>query len=84
VTESAKRTKNEDITYSEFVLRQRLARAYGILRSPLQARRAISTIAFKLGFNDLSHFNRAFRRRYHATPSDVRNGERTRSQPVAN
>ncbi|RVC16943.1 AraC family transcriptional regulator, partial [Mesorhizobium sp. M7A.F.Ca.AU.002.02.1.1] len=24
------------------------------------------------GFNDLSYFNRAFRRRYGATPSDVR------------
>jgi methylphosphotriester-DNA--protein-cysteine methyltransferase len=72
--------QNEGITYSVFVLGQRLARAYGILRSPLQARRAISTIAFELGFNDLSYFNRAFRRRYHATPSDVRNGATTRTQ----
>ena len=75
--------QNEGITYSQFVLGQRLARAYGVLRSPLQSRRAISTIAFELGFNDLSYFNRAFRQRYDATPSDVRNGVRTRSQPVA-
>lgn len=74
--------QNEGITYSEFVLSQRLARAYGILRSPLQSPRAISTIAFELGFNDLSYFNRAFRRRYHATPSDVRNGATTRAQTV--
>jgi AraC-like DNA-binding protein len=65
---------DEGVTCSEFVLGQRLARAYGILRNPLQSRRGISTIAFELGFNDLSYFNRAFRRRYNATPSDVRNG----------
>jgi AraC-like DNA-binding protein len=66
--------EGEGITYSEFVLGQRLTRAYGILKNPLHARRAISTMAFELGFNDLSYFNRAFRRRYNATPSEVRNG----------
>jgi AraC-like DNA-binding protein len=66
--------ENEGLTYSKFVLGQRLGRAYAILRNPLHARRGISTIAFDLGFNDLSYFNRAFRRRYNATPSDVRNG----------
>jgi AraC-like DNA-binding protein len=63
---------NEGITYSEFVLSQRLARAYGILRNPLHLHRAISKIVFELGFNDLSYFNRTFRRSYNATPSDVR------------
>ncbi|TWB93526.1 AraC-like DNA-binding protein [Bradyrhizobium macuxiense] len=66
--------ESEGVTYSEFVLGQRLVRAFGILRNPLHSRRAISTIAFELGFNDLSYFNRAFRRRYHATPSEIRNG----------
>jgi AraC-like DNA-binding protein len=70
--------QNEGITYSEFVLGQRLARAFGMLRNPLHARRAISTIAFELGFNDLSYFNRGFRRRYDATPSDIRNGAAAR------
>jgi AraC-like DNA-binding protein len=66
--------QNDGITYSVFVLGQRLARAHGILINPLHSRRAIGDIAFELGFNDLSYFNRTFRRRYHATPSDVRNG----------
>jgi AraC-like DNA-binding protein len=66
--------ESETVTYSEFVLGQRLARAYAILRNRLHARRGIGTIAFELGFNDLSYFNRAFRRRYHATPSEVRKG----------
>jgi AraC-like DNA-binding protein len=65
--------ESDGITYSEFVL-GRLARAYHNLRNPLHSRRAISTIAFDLGFNDLSYFNRAFRRRYNATPSEIRDG----------
>jgi AraC-like DNA-binding protein len=66
--------ESEGITYSEFVLGQRLARAYCLLRNPLHSRRAISTIAFELGFNDLSYFNRTFRRCYNATPSEIREG----------
>jgi AraC-like DNA-binding protein len=66
--------EREGVTYSEFVLRERLSRAYHNLRSPLHARRTISTIAFDLGFNDLSYFNRTFRRRYNATPSEIRDG----------
>lgn len=70
--------EGEGVTYSEFVLRERLARAYHDLRSPLHSRRAIGTIAFDLGFNDLSYFNRAFRRRYNATPSEIRDGVGTK------
>ena len=66
--------ESEGITYSEFVLGQRLARAYCLLTNPLHSGRAISTIAFELGFNDLSYFNRTFRRRYSATPSEIRGG----------
>jgi AraC-like DNA-binding protein len=66
--------ESDGITYSEFVLGQRLTRAYCLLRNPLHSRRAISTIAFELGFNDLSYFNRTFRRRYNATPSEIRDG----------
>lgn len=70
--------ESEGITYSEFVLGQRLARAHCLLRNPLHSRRAISTIAFELGFNDLSYFNRAFRRRYNVTPSEIRAGAGTK------
>jgi AraC-like DNA-binding protein len=70
--------ESEGITYSEFVLGQRLARAYHDLRSPFHSRRAISTIAFDLGFNDLSYFNRTFRRHYNATPSEIRESAGTK------
>jgi AraC-like DNA-binding protein len=62
----------EDITFSEFVLGQRLARAHGMLSDSRYAERTISSIAFATGFGDLSYFNRAFRARYGATPTDVR------------
>jgi AraC-like DNA-binding protein len=64
--------ENEGLTFSSFVLGQRLSRAHRMLRDPCRADRNISTIAFAVGFGDLSYFNRAFRRHYGATPSDVR------------
>jgi AraC-like DNA-binding protein len=68
--------ESDGTTFSRFLLDQRLARAHHMLSNPLLAERAISTIAYEAGFGDLSHFNRAFRRRYGETPSDVRAGLR--------
>ena len=68
--------ESDGTTFSRFLLEQRLARARHLLSNPLLAERAISTIAYETGFGDLSHFNRAFRRRYGETPSDVRAGSR--------
>lgn len=65
--------ESEGITYTQFVLRQRLDRGYRMLRDPRFAARSISSIAYDVGFGDLSYFNRAFRRHYNATPSDIRN-----------
>jgi AraC-like DNA-binding protein len=59
--------ENEGLTFSSFVLGQRLSRAHRILTDPRFADRNISSVAFDVGFNDLSYFNRAFRRRYAAT-----------------
>ena len=63
---------DEGATFSQFLLDERLARVHRMLRSPLHPARRTSDIAFDAGFGDLSYFNRAFRRRYGATPSDVR------------
>jgi len=35
--------------------------------------RSITSIAYEAGFGDLSYFNRALRRHYNATLSDIRN-----------
>jgi AraC-like DNA-binding protein len=62
----------EGVTLSQFVLRRRLARVHGTLADPRYAGSTIGAIAFEAGFGDLSTFNRAFRRQFGATPSDIR------------
>ena len=62
----------EGSNYSAFVLGERLTRAHRLLTNPLHAGCPIGAVAYDVGFNDLSYFNRTFRRRYGATPSDVR------------
>lgn len=66
--------ENEGTTFSEFVLTERLGKIHDALSDPKRARLSISELAFDNGFSDVSYFNHAFRRRYRATPSDVRNG----------
>jgi AraC-like DNA-binding protein len=62
--------ERERTTFGEFLRDARLDRA----RAALEAGNAatISAIAFDCGFGDLSHFNKAFRQRFGATPSDIR------------
>jgi AraC-like DNA-binding protein len=62
----------EGRTFSEFLIEQRLTHAYRMLTNPRLAARKISAIAFEVGFANLSYFNRLFRRRYGAAPSDIR------------
>lgn len=62
----------EGMTYSEFVLAERLARACRLLADRANLSIKISEIAYKVGFSDLSYFNRAFRRRFGVTPSEMR------------
>ena len=64
--------EGEGTTLSRYVLGQRLAQVHRMLADPRHAGRTISDIAYDAGFNDLSTFNREFRRRFGATPSDVR------------
>jgi AraC-like DNA-binding protein len=64
--------ENEGLTFSSFVLGQRLSRVHRILSDPHLADRNISSVAFDVGFGDLSYFNRTFRRRYAATPTEIR------------
>jgi AraC-like DNA-binding protein len=62
----------EGVTFSEYLMAQRLARAYRMLSDSQLAGVKIATIAQDVGFGDPSYFHRAFRRRYGAVPSDVR------------
>jgi len=71
--------EGEGTTFSEFLLAQRLSRAHRMLTEPRLAQSAVGAIAYDAGFGDLSYFNRSFKRRYGATPRDVRN-ETTRPE----
>jgi AraC-like DNA-binding protein len=62
----------EGTTFSQHVLVARLACARRLLLDSRHAHQSIAAIAYASGFGDLSHFNHAFRRRYGATPSEVR------------
>ena len=62
----------EGVTFSGYVLGQRLMRAYGMISDPRFAGSNITTVAFASGFGDLSYFNRTFRRRFGTTPSELR------------
>ena len=64
--------ETDGTTFSEFVLQQRLARAHRLLCEPQANASAIATIAYDVGFGDLSYFNRRFRRQYGMTPREVR------------
>jgi AraC-like DNA-binding protein len=68
--------EGEGVTFSEFVLAQRLARARRMLADPRHDAETISAIAFACGFGDLSYFNRVFRRQYTATPTAIREAAR--------
>jgi len=59
-------------TFTEFVLEQRLLMARKLLGDPRARVRKISDIAHSSGFSDLSYFNRAFRKRFGGTPSELR------------
>jgi AraC-like DNA-binding protein len=64
--------EQEGSTFSEFVLEQRLLLARRLLLQQTGRRRKVSDIAYEAGFNDLSYFNRAFRKRFGITPSGIR------------
>lgn len=63
--------ETEGTTFTEFLRNGRLELAFRRLDEGVTGE-SVAEIAFECGFADLSNFNRAFRRRYGVTPSDVR------------
>jgi AraC-like DNA-binding protein len=67
----------EDVSsFSTFVLAERLLGVQRMLVDRRYAHLNIAQIAHESGFGDVSYFNRAFRRHFGATPSDVREAAR--------
>jgi len=59
-------------SFTEHLAACRLERAFAMLTDPHHLHLAIIDIAFAVGFGDVSHFNRSFRRHFGETPSGVR------------
>ncbi len=59
-------------SFTEHLVERRLERSFAMLRDCRCLHLAIIDIAFAVGFGDVSHFNRVFRRRFGETPSGVR------------
>ncbi len=74
----------EGARFTAFVLETRLQKVLQMLADPDSRGRPISVIALKCGFNDISYFNRVFRKRYGCTPSDLRYGRVPDTRLTAN
>jgi AraC-like DNA-binding protein len=59
-------------SFTEHLVERRLERSFAMLSDRRCLHLAIIDIAFAVGFGDVSHFNRMFRRRFGETPSGVR------------
>lgn len=66
--------EENDKSFGQVVLERRLLRCAGDLDTSAQSR--ISDVAFRWGFNDISHFNRSFRQRFGASPREYRHRQR--------
>jgi AraC-like DNA-binding protein len=64
--------ENEKESFAQFLLGERLMRVHQMLIDEHFVSSPISAIALDSGFNDLSYFNRTFRRRFGMTPSEAR------------
>jgi len=58
-----------ETSFTEIVIAERLERAAVLLGS---SRAAVSQVAYRCGFNDVSHFNHLFKRTYGMSPSAYR------------
>lgn len=63
---------NEDTSLMRYVWRRRLECCRQDILSSAHAGRRISDIAFRWGFNDLSHFSRGFRLYFGCSPTECR------------
>jgi AraC-like DNA-binding protein len=60
------------VSFTERLLEKRLQRACTMLADPRHDRLKIIDVATACGFNEVSHFNRQFRRRFGASPTQYR------------
>ena len=61
-----------NLTFTDYLNAVRLDWVYQNLANPTHSRNYISTLAYRAGFSNLAWFNRAFKRRFGRSPSEVR------------
>ena len=64
--------KDEDTSLMRYIWQRRLENCRKDLLDPIHAGHRLSDIAFRWGFNDLSHFSRAFKQRFGCSPKEYR------------
>lgn len=64
--------KTLGVSLTSHIWARRLEQAAADLANPLQASTSVTQIAFSVGFKNVAHFTRAFRRRYECTPCEWR------------
>lgn len=64
--------EGEGVSFSEFLMEQRLAKAFRALTDERRGDHRILDIAYEVGFGDIGTFNRAFRKRFGQTPTETR------------
>ena len=64
--------EREGTSLMRYVWDRRLTRCHRDVTDPAMRGRSVGEIAFAAGFNDLSHFSRAYRARYGCAPRDAR------------
>jgi len=68
-------------SFTEQVMNLRLQRSRAMLGNPRYDGCKVIEIAHRCGFNEVSHFNRSFRRRFGVSPTEFRTGKARGSAP---
>lgn len=64
--------KDEETSLMRYIRKRRLENCRNDLLNPVNIGDRISDIAFRWGFNDLSHFSRVFKQQYNFSPKEYR------------
>ena len=75
--------QRSDMTVSGYLIHSRLIACQQALSDPSYHRYQIAEIAYRFGFNSISHFCRAFKEKFGQSPGDVRRAAIARQDPVA-
>lgn len=73
----------EGVSPSRWIWTRRLERCREDLEDPKLAKTSITAISYGWGFNDSTHFSRAFKKRFGQSPRDFRRASRSASQNTA-